>query len=364
MKILSYDQKKGIMKAVPMNADDLWILYNVIQRGDTIYGKTTREVKVDEEGSRPTQGKRIPVFLGVQVEKKLFQRRSDRLRVNGQVIEAPEKFGIKGSYHTITVSAGKPITILKEEWLKHDLERIERASKGEALPIIVVSIDDEEGCIAILRQYDFEAKVSIRARLPGKLEAEKREGATLNYFKEVLESLSLAWEEKHGLIAIVGPGFWKESFAKYVQEKRPEIAKSIAIVRTVGSGGMAGAGEALRSGILDKVSKEIRIIEETRAVEEVLTRLGSQRGDVSYGLRDVEKAIGYGAVELLLVADELLREAEDEERHKLEGLIRDVEKMRGKVMIIDSEHEAGKKLLGLGGMASLLRFPSASFTLR
>ena len=32
------------------------------------------------------------------------------------------------------------------------------------------------------------------------------------------------------------------------------------------------------------------------------------------------------------------------------------EKMRGRVMIINSEHEAGAKLLGLGGIAALLRY--------
>jgi protein pelota len=356
MKILSYDQKKGLMKIIPMNIDDLWILYNVIQRGDTVQARTTRVIKLLEEGTRPTQGKRFPIFLSVQVEKKFFQRRSDRLRINGPVIEAPEKFGLKGSYHTITISTGKPVTILKEEWLKHDLERVEMATKEEKLPIIVVAVDDDEACIVVLRQYDFEARASIRTRLPGKIEAEKRESATLNYFKEILESLSLVWEEKHGLVAIVGPGFWKDNLAKYIQEKRRDLAKNIAVIGSVGSGGIAGAGEALRSGLLDKVSKEVRIIEETKAIEDVLSRLGSQRRDVSYGLDEVKKAVDYGAVELLLVADELLREAEDEERHRLEELMKDVENMRGKVMIVDSEQEAGKKLLGLGGAASILRF--------
>ncbi|MDQ1279027.1 MAG: protein pelota [Thermoproteota archaeon] len=356
MKILSFDGKKGVMKVVPTNLDDLWVLYNVVLRDDVVYARSTREVKVEEEGARPTEGKRVPIFLSVRVEKKIFQRRSDRLRINGPVVEAPEKFGLKGSYHTITISVGKPITILKDEWLKHDIERVERATREETLPVLVVAIDDEEACVAILRQYDFEVKASIRARLPGKVEAEKREGATQSYFKEVLESLLLVWEETHGIIAVVGPGFWKDSFVKYIGEKRRDVAKDIALIGSVGSGGAAGAGEALRSGLLDKVSKEVRVIEETRAVEEVLSRLGSQRGDVSYGMEEVKKSEDYGAVELLLVADELLRDVKDEDRHRIESLLKDVEKTRGRIMIVDSENEAGKKLLGLGGIAALLRF--------
>lgn len=356
MNILSYDKKKGAMEVVPKNPDDLWVLYNVIYKGDRVYAKTTREVKVDEESSRPTESKRVSIYLGIQVEKKLFQRRTDRLRINGPVIEAPEKFGIKGSYHTISVSADRPVTIVKDDWLTYDLERIERATKEETMPILIVSIDDDEACIAVLSQSDFEVKASISAKLPGKLEAEKRESATLGYFKEILQSLSSTWDEKHGLIAVVGPGFWKEIFVKYVKDKRLDVAKSIATVGAAGSGGVGGAREALRSGILSKVFKESRIIAETSVVEEVLARLGAQRGNVTYGLNDVKKAAEYGAVELLLIADELLREAEDEERNSLEDLMKSIEKMRGKVMIIDSEHEAGRKLLGLGGIAALLRF--------
>ena len=356
MNIVSYDEKKAAMTVVPRNPDDLWVLYNVVYKGDRVYAKTTREIKVDEESSRPTESKRVSVYLGIRVEKKLFQRRTDRLRINGPVVEAPETFGIKGSYHTITVSADRPVTIVKDEWLIHDLERIERATKEDTLPIIVVSIDDEEACIAVLHQSDFEVKANISARLPGKLEAEKRESATQGYFKEILQCLSVAWDEKHGLIAVVGPGFWKESFVKHVKDKRADISKSIATVGAAGSGGIGGAREALRSGVLSKVSKESRIIEETTVVEEFLARLGSQHGDVAYGLEEVRKAVEYGAVELFLIADELLREADDAERNSLEDLMKSVEKMRGKVMIIDSEHEAGRKLLGLGGIAALLRF--------
>ena len=34
-----------------------------------------------------------------------------------------------------------------------------------------------------------------------------------------------------------------------------------------------------------------------------------------------------------------------------------VEHLRGKVMVVSSEHEGGKQLTALGGMAALLRYP-------
>jgi protein pelota len=41
----------------------------------------------------------------------------------------------------------------------------------------------------------------------------------------------------------------------------------------------------------------------------------------------------------------------------LEELMRVVEQHRGSIAVISTEHEAGAKLLALGGIAALLRFP-------
>ncbi len=64
-----------------------------------------------------------------------------------------------------------------------------------------------------------------------------------------------------------------------------------------------------------------------------------------------------GAIEKLVVADTALRDAEETQRLKLEALMRDVEKRRANVTVVSTEHEAGSKLLALGGIAALLRFP-------
>lgn len=356
MKLVSYIQKKGIMKVVPENLDDLWVLYNIIHKGDLIFARSTRVVKGEEEVVRPTRGRRISLFLGVRVEKISFQRESDRLRVSGIVTEAAEKFNIMGTNHTINIIVGNRISIIKDMWLHHDLERIKRASKEANIPIIVVSINGGHCCVALLRQHGIDVKAEVTARLPGKREVGKRKNAITKFFNTILKYLVSVWRNTDGLIAVIGPGFWKEDFIKYIHLKQPKISGAIKTVRTVGNGGIAGIKEAIRSGVLDKVAKDIRVIEETRTVNKVLSKLGSRQGRVSYGLKNVENAIFKGAVELLLVSNKLLREANDEERRSVEGLMRRVEEMRGKVMIINTNHEAGSQLVGLGGMAAILRF--------
>jgi len=200
-------------------------------------------------------------------------------------------------------------------------------------------------------------KAGKRTRLPGKFEAEKRDEAVKNFFKSALQALQETWTKMRSPIVILGPGFVKNDFAKYVREKATEIADSIVDVKGVNSAGVAGIQEALRSGVLGKTLKNIRIADETRLVEEVLARLGRSATDVTYGRNEVARATEYGAVERLLVADTMLREASDQERTTIENIMRSVETKGGQVTVISTEHEAGVKLQSLGGIASILRFP-------
>jgi protein pelota len=71
---------------------------------------------------------------------------------------------------------------------------------------------------------------------------------------------------------------------------------------------------------------------------------------------DVENATRMGAVEKLVLADAILREASDERRLLVEDLMKDVEHKGGNIVIVSAENESGAKLIALGGIAALLRF--------
>ncbi len=345
------------MKVLPQSLDDLWHLYNIILKNDEVHARTTREVKVEEQYARPQKGKKVSVFLGVRVEKVVWDKTSNRLRVHGIVCEAPEKISVRGSHHTLNVTVRKPITIVKSRWLKHQVDRLDRASKVTVAPLVVISIDNEEYCVAVLRQYGIDVKVEEKTKLPGKLEAEKRAKAQREFYKTALKSMREAWANLQSPIVIIGLGFIKNDFVKYVDKVAPDIADAVIDVKSVNSAGVAGIHEALRSGVFTKALKHVRIVEESRVMEEVLARLGKGSLDVTYGLAEVDKACSYGAVETLLLADVMLRETPDEKRDTLEKLMRGVEEKGGHIMVISTEHEAGAKLLSLGGIAALLRFP-------
>lgn len=356
MKILRRDVKHGKIVALPEMLDDLWVLYNVVLKGDIVYAKTTREVRRGERYETPEKGKRISVVLGVNVDKVSYDRSLNRLRVHGIISDAPDDVGAKGSHHTINVTLNKPLTIVKDKWLKYQLDRLERATKTGVSPVIIVSIDDERCCVAVLRQFNIDVRAEKAARIPGKLDTENRTKAFQEFFKSALNSLREVWSVNAYPIVVIGVGFTKNAFVKYLKEKAPEMAENIMDVKSVNSSGAAGINEALRSGILTKVLRDLRISVETKVVEEVLFRLGKGIGAATYGISEVKTACMLGAVDTLLVTDARLRESSDEERIEMEDLMRLAEKKGGRIVIVSKEHEAGMKLHSLGGIAALLRF--------
>jgi protein pelota len=353
LRILVKDIKHGVMKLELENIDDLWVLYNVIQKGDRIVGRTTREMK-STETARPSS-KRVTLTLGITVQKAYFDRDLDRLRVHGIVFDAPEEVRVTGSHHTLSVGPEDVITLLKDRWLNHHVKRVEKAIVAEE-PIIILALDSEEASVAVLRSFGLDFKGEVRSRLPGKAEAEKRQVAMKDYFHRIQTLLDTICVEFTGPILIVGPGFTKDHFVKELKSEAKHLGSRTVAVKAVGSGGIAGVHEAIRVGAISKIRRDSRALHEIELVNEALKRLGSSSGDVSYGLDPVEADAGLGAVDTLIVADQVLREAQDEERSRIEGAMRTVEERGGKVALVSSEQEAGKMLQSLGGVAALLRY--------
>jgi len=354
LKILKKDLKHGIVKLNLTNLDDLWALYDIISSKDRIYARTTRELKIDKIG-RPSS-RRMPVFLGISVEKVYFDREVNRLRIHGKVIDAPEDLNIKGKYHTLNLIVRDSLTVVKDYWHKHQLKNLQDLTKEEG-SVIIVAIDSEECCIALNRIYGIQVKAEINSKLPGKLETEQREAALIEYFKNINKILDRIYTENKGKIVIVGPGFTKENFMNYIRNTNKELAIAIETVDNVSNGGISGVYEAIRVGIVNKVLKRIRVVKETALVEEVFRRLGASTGDIAFGLDEVAEDALIGAIATVLVCDDTLRKQANEDRSKLVEVIRNVEEKSGRAVIVSSEHEAGAKLKSLGGVAALLRYP-------
>ncbi len=346
------------MKIKVESLDDLWTLYNIISKDDVVYSKTFRRVKQSEEAIRADKGERIPVYLGIKVEETSFQGFTDRLRIKGRIISGPEDLVSLGSFHTFNVEPDSQIEIVKDKWSRIDIKRIEDALKSTSAPIIILcAVDSNEATIALMSNFQTKIITRITENIPGKRLSDRENAEACQRFYasilNVFETLMSA--NKVDYVIIAGPGFVKDYLRDYILHRKPEL-KNMIITDTVSSGDVTGINEIIRRGAAISVLSKLRVIEHSNIIEDVLRRLAKNTGDVAYGFKDVKEAAERGAVQTLIVIDELVRSWDETERNNVHNLIETVENTGGVIKIFSVQTPPGEQLKGLGGVAALLRF--------
>lgn len=354
MKILAWDEKRGVMKLRVESQDDLWLLYNIIEEGDIIYAKTSREIKVGEKSARKT------MVLGIKVKKLEFQPFTERLRINGIIIEEPEKYeerGFRGSHHTINLDIGKEVVIVKEKWPKHTIKRINEACRKTRMKTMILSIDDEEVAVAILRDYGVEILFEMALRLPGKREAQRREEKMRKTLSKITNKIrELIKQTSTETLIIAGPSYIREKITEKIRKAfTNEKIKPRIYEENTSNGGVRGIYEALRREAIMKALSEYGIMEEAKLISELLELLVKDEEKIVFGIEEIEEMAKIGAVEKLYIIDEILH-SYGETRLKIEEIMREVERKRGKIKIFSSIHEPGKQLKSLGGIVAILRY--------
>ncbi len=355
MQILEMKPKEGKVKVKIETLDDLWHLYHVVDEGDVVYAKTLRRQSQRADSLRAEKVEVIPVFIGLKVEKMSFHKFSNQLRLTGPIVYASREDVPLGKYHTITAGLGTILTIQKPKWKKYQIERLEEAERAsKRAKLLIVVVDDGEADIAVVREYGIDTLGSIRMNIGGKRYNTDRESEKRKFFHEIARTIDdISSREDVEAVIVAGPGFYKEEFKKFLDENYPDMSRMVVLEDTSVTG-KTGIYEVIKRGAVEKVYRDSRISKEINLVEKVLERISKGKGDVAYGVDEVEEAVNYGAVDTLLVLDELLKESNLRER--IESLLESVRNLRGDVVVVSSEHEGGEKLKAIGGIAALLRF--------
>ncbi len=352
MKIIHKDFKEGKIKLKIGTLDDLWYLKSIIEKGDILEGISFRRVK-DEEKKRADRGEKVKMYLGIKVSNVDFSGYGFLLRVTGTIEFGPEDLVSFGSHHTIDVKVGSIVTIKKEVWKKWHLERLREAEKEGGAPILIIAaIEDGEAEFGIVRRYGVDFVARVLGPTSGKRYAKQQESMIKKFYIDVAEKIQeLVQREKPEAVIIAGPGFWKENLLKVINEKFSKISDK-CFLENIGSGGKSGIYEVLKRGVAERIAKNCRIARESQLVEKLLGEIGKDRGKAAYGLKEVEKALEYGAVVILLLSEKFVKEYEMSDK-----IIEKAKASKSEVMILSSEHEAGERLEAIGKIAAILRFP-------
>ncbi|MCX6773296.1 MAG: mRNA surveillance protein pelota [Candidatus Micrarchaeota archaeon] len=343
MKLGKQDPKEGEIRLTPENTEDLWHIERILQPGDHILSKTWRRYKAIEEDS----GEKKLVTMKLLVEKVEFARHANRLRVTGKIVFGePVEFVQIGSYHTIDIEQGLPVSIIKDKWMSHHLARIKQAISETKRPKLgMLVLDESKAVFATLRGYGVQYELELENNASKR--DDKFDEKTQSFFGEILKKLQ---SMQVGKIIVAGPGFGKENLMKFIKQKDAKLISRIVLEHCTYAE-RTGINELLKRGVVGKVAEEERAENELVLMEQFNTELRKDSGLVAYGLEDVRGAVAASAAGSLLVLDELLRNNKE-----IESVVEEAEKRKVKLIVFSHESDGGRELSGYGGFAALLKF--------
>jgi len=221
----------------------------------------------------------------------------------------------------------------------------------------LIVLDRRDANIAYLKGKTIVPLQKTHSEVPGKFKAggqsaarfaRIREGAAKDHYKKVAEYVKEQFLSNKNLkgILVGGPGPTKYDFVEggYITT---ELRNKIITIKDLGYTGEFGLQELVDKSE-DVLAKE-EIMEEKKIMTRFFELLAKNPGMVSYGEKDVMGNLKNGAVEVLLLSDDL---SDD----KIEEFENEAKVMGTEVKLISTETREGVQLRDIGKVAAILRY--------
>ncbi len=363
MKILEKNYRHGIIEFIPDCIDDLYAIYRILKVGDYVRTVTTRRIKKGDEDGRADSGERVKMTLEVEVEEFAFHGFGDNLRIKGKIIAGPEELISLGSYHSVSLTLLEKVRLTKKQWTPMEKQIIEDIEESSMLSqILIITMDEESACVTFVTQFSVNILTEYNSSMTRKFSDLKQHSTEKgNYYKDLYQVITdTLTQYQTETVILAGPGFAPEEFLDFVKKRDKTLSDKIQFVHA-NSGGRVGLHEVLSKKIPEKIATEQRVVYETRLLDEMFKRIGQETNDFTYGLANIKKALEIGAIDTLMISDDLLRIDDIERRELIDELVEKNSEMKGKTVIFSMQHDTGKQLSTLGGVAALLRFPMPDY---
>ncbi|GMY14031.1 protein PELOTA 1-like [Fagus crenata] len=370
MKIVRRDlvpHGPGSVKMVPVDADDLWYVYNLIAPGDSVMAVTVRKV-LREAATGGRDAQRVKLKLEIKVEEVAdYDTLGSVLRIRGKNIIENEHVKI-GAFHTLELELHRPFVLRKDVWDSLALDVLHQASDPAAsADLAVVLMQEGLAHVLLVGKSVTITRSRIETSIPRKHgpAIAGYETALKKFFENVLQAF-LKYVD-FGVVrcaVIASPGFTKDQFHRHLlleaerRQLRPIIENKsrIVLVHTT-SGYKHSLREVLDAPNVMNLIKDTKAAQEVRALKDFFNMLSNDPDRACYGPKHVEVAHERLAIQTLLLTDDLFRNSDVATRQKYANLVDSVKNSGGTVHIFSSLHVSGEQLATITGIAAILRFP-------
>lgn len=373
MKLINNHFEKdssGSVTLVAEDKEDLFTLYNLIQKRDEVELKTMRNIKKSgKDGSKGSKAKteKKLLRLKIDVEEIDFTPQDEVMRLRGKTTEPVEDVPV-GTYHTAEIDFKHPFTLYKDDWDEIAFELINKScSIDEKAEVGAVVLQEGVAHICLITENMTVLRQKIERSIPRKKRGDSSaHDKSLDKFYELVSNTLVRDLNISKLKAIIlaSPGFTANGlFDKIFQiatlnnDKLLLQARSKFIVAHSSTGFLQGLDEVLKTEEIQKQLSTTKFAKDVLLLDEFFKTLNADDGKAWYGPKECEKAINMGAVKNLLLTDSLFRSDDIAERKKYIELSEIVKNTGGEVTIFSSLHESGIQLDQVTGVAVILNYP-------
>lgn len=381
----------GSVTLCPEEPEDMWHAYNLIRPQDRLTASAIRRVTTESASTGSTASHRVHTYLTIAVKSLDFDPQAGQLHVAGKI--AKENNYVKiGQHHTLDLELNRNFSLEKvmdgpdggEGW-----DSVARAQLQEAVDpnrgtdAVAVVMQDGLAHICFLTSHQTVLKQKVEIAVPRKRAGAGRSGdhdkSIVRFYNAVLENLmrqlQSLMETKDQTdsfpILLASPGFVADGFLKHINqiastkgEKMLQdlIRRKAFVVVHSSSGHLHSLNEVLSSPEVKFRLKDTKYAKETDLMDRLFTMLRKDDGRAWYGPKEVEEAVEKGAVGrgggVLFISNDLFRSQDIATRRRWVTLVDRVREVEGgEVRVLSGDHESGKRLEGLGGIAAILTFP-------
>jgi protein pelota len=335
---------------IPEDADDLFTLRRIIERGDHVISDSTRLVKQVKEYGRPDKGERVKVRVDLKVEHSNLDSAVDRLRISGIIIDTDNEMVPKGTHHSISIHAGDRATIDKgRKWRDIELRMLKRSVSSASF--ILVAIDTQEAAVAKVSGTHVKVIPNIYSGQSGKRYQTKNPNIE-TYFADIAKALSSIIDENDRII-VFGPGESRRKFFNILVNKQSILKDRVQIVEGIDVAGEDGIFVFLRSEAMRQIMSTSKLAEVSSILDTIMLMVSRGEAKFAIGMNEVSNAAALKAIEAIVFSDSIFKTVDEQEIVKLLNLI---ESFGAKMFAVDSSTDIGLRVSSLGGIVALLRY--------
>ena len=353
----------GTVQLIVDNNEDLWALYNIMEKGDCIRLSTSRKIQL-ETGSKV---KSIKKTLTITLKLEDIEFSPNSIRFKGKNISENDYIKIS-QYQTDEIIVNSTFYLTKNYWDDIHLETLKRVTDVTIMSeIVAILMEAGISNLFYITSNQTITKGKITQSMPKKKKGFSKHDLKENkFFNKILNQFikQINFENTKVLI-IAGPGSIKEEFKKFLEktiESNPkewvDLKKNLnSIIYTESSSGFKHSlQEILSKPNIKALIKDTKCIDDVSVMEKFNEIKGLQPDKLFFGYKSFDIAFKNYAIDTLIVTDGYIRKLPALERKDLSDKMKELKLNKIKVCQFSSLHFTGEKIDEFGGICGILKF--------